>query len=276
MNIFEKGLYIVSTPIGNLKDITFRAVEILKSSDFILCEDTRHSTKLLNIFNIKSKLIPYHKFNEKKSVSKIIQYLNEGKILSLISDAGTPVLSDPGNVIIKECIKNNLKVFTVPGPSAVAAAVSLSGFGDKFLFYGFLPKTENELNKSLKKLDIEDFSLVFFVPAVKINFYIKHFKKYFFGRDIFIAREMTKKYETYYRESLDKIGALKLQLKGELTIVISQKIKRKLLTTDIVKIEKQVKKYLKNYTVKDIVELISKKEQVPKKVIYNLCIKNKK
>ena len=140
MNTFEKGLYIVSTPIGNLKDITFRAVEVLKNSDFILCEDTRHSTKLLNIHNIKNKLISYHKFNEKKSVNKIIQYLNEGKILSLISDAGTPVLSDPGNIIIKECIKNDLKVFTVPGPSAVAAAVSLSGFGDKFLFYGFLPK----------------------------------------------------------------------------------------------------------------------------------------
>ncbi len=276
MNNFEKGLYIVSTPIGNLKDITFRAVEVLKNSDFILCEDTRHSTKLLNIFNIKNKLIPYHKFNEKKSVSKIIQYLNEGKILSLISDAGTPVLSDPGNIIIKECIKKDLKVFTVPGPSAVAAAVSLSGFGDKFLFYGFLPKTENELNISLKKLNIEDFSLVFFIPAIKINFYIKFFKKYFSGRDIFIAREMTKKYETYYRESINNIGSFKLQLKGELTIVISKKIKKKLLTTDYVKIEKQVKKYLKSYTVRDVVELISKKEQVPKKVIYNLCIENKK
>ena len=276
MNTFEKGLYIVSTPIGNLKDITFRAVEVLKNSDFILCEDTRHSTKLLNIFNIKNKLIPYHKFNEKKSVSKIIQYLNEGKILSLISDAGTPVLSDPGNIIIKECIKSDFKVFTVPGPSAATAAVSLSGFGDKFLFYGFLPKTENELNVSLKKLDMEGFSLVFFIPAIKINFYIKYFKKYFSGREIFIAREMTKKYETYYRESINKISAFKLQLKGELTVVISQKIKKKLLTTDYVKIEKQVKKYLKSYTVKDIVELISKKEQVSKKVIYNLCIKNKK
>ena len=140
MNNLEKGLYIVSTPIGNLEDITFRAIEILKKSDFTLCEDTRHSSKLLNKFNIKSKLIPYHKFNEKKSLNKIIQYLNEGKILSLISDAGTPVLSDPGNIIINECIKNNHKNFTVPGPSAISAAVSLSGFGDKFLFYGFLPK----------------------------------------------------------------------------------------------------------------------------------------
>ena len=276
MSVFKKGLYIVSTPIGNLEDITLRAIKVLKNSDFVLCEDTRHSLKLLNKFNIKSRLIPYHKFNEKKSLIKIIQYLNEGKILSLISDAGTPVLSDPGNIIINECIKNNLKIFTIPGPSAVSAAVSLSGFGDKFLFYGFLPKTENELNASLKKLNFEGFSLVFFIPAIKINFYIKHFKKYFFGRKIFIAREMTKKHETYYRQNINDLSLFKTQLKGELTIVISQKIKKELLITDYVKIEKQVIKYLKSYTVKDIVDLISKKEQMPKKVIYNLCIKNKK
>ena len=278
MNSLEKGLYIVSTPIGNLEDITLRAIKILKNSDFILCEDTRHSLKLLNKFNIKSRLIPYHKFNEKKSLNKIIEYLNEGKILSLISDAGTPVLSDPGNILINECIKNNLKVFTAPGPSAISAAASMSGFGEKFLFYGFLPKTENELNKSLKKITIDGFSLIFFLPAIKINFYIKHFKKYFSGRDIFIAREMTKKYETYYRESINNLNPFKTQLKGELTIVISQKNKNKneLLITDYTKIEKQVINYLKKYTVKDTVELMSKKEKVPKKTIYNLCIKNKK
>tara|TARA_A100001011_G_C14292415_1_gene836852 strand:- start:4 stop:840 length:837 start_codon:yes stop_codon:yes gene_type:complete len=278
MSSLEKGLYIVSTPIGNLEDITLRAIKILKKSDLILCEDTRHSLKLLNNFNIKNRLISYHKFNEKKSLNKIIEYLNEGKILSLISDAGTPVLSDPGNIVINECIKNNIKIFTVPGPSAVSSAASLSGFGDKFLFYGFLPKTENELNKSLKKLIIEDFSLIFFVPAIKINFYIKQFKKVFSGRNIFIAREMTKKHETYYRQSIDNLSLFKTQLKGELTIVISQKIKNEneLLTVDYINIEKQVINYLKKYTVKDTVELMSKKEKVPKKIIYNLCIKNKK
>ena len=138
------------------------------------------------------------------------------------------------------------------------------------------PLTENELNKSLKKLDIEGFSLVFFVPAIKINFYIKHFKKYFTGRNIFIAREMTKKYETYYRQSVDNLSLFKTQLRGELTIVISQKIKKEILSTDYVKIENQVIKYLKSYTVKDVVELMSKKEKLPKKIIYNLCIKNKK
>ena len=224
MSYFDKGLYIVSTPIGNLEDITFRAIEILKNSDFILCEDTRHSSKLLNNFNIKNKLIPYHKFNEKKSLNKIIQYLNEGKILSLISDAGTPVLSDPGNIIINECIKNNLKIFTVPGPSAVSAAVSLSGFGDKFLFYGFLPKTENELIKSLKSLDISGYSLVFFVPAIKINFYIKHFKKFFSDRNIFIAREMTKIYEQHYYGTIKSMIDQNIHVnpKGEYVIIIAK------------------------------------------------------
>ena len=276
MNTLEKGLYIVSTPIGNLDDVTFRAIDILGKSNVILCEDTRHSSKLLSKYNINTKLISYHKFNEKKSVNKIIQYLNEGKILSLISDAGTPVLSDPGRIIINECIKRDHKIFTVPGPSAITAAVSLSGFGDKFLFYGFLPKTENELCKSLEKLNIEGFSLVFFVPAIKINFYLKYFQKYFLGRKIFIAREMTKKYESYYRSELKNCKPFKTQLKGELTIIISKKINNKLLTTDYDKIEKQVIKYLKSYKVKDIVELMSKKEKIQKKIIYNLCIKNKK
>ncbi len=276
MSNFEKGLYIVSTPIGNLEDITLRAIETLKRSDLILCEDTRHSQKLLNNLNIKNKLISYHKFNEKKSVKKLIEYLNEGKILSLISDAGTPVLSDPGNILVEECIKTNHKVFTVPGPSSIAAAVSLSGFGDRFLFYGFLPKTENELNKSLKKINNNDCSLVFFIPSIKINYYINAFKKYFSGRNIFIAREMTKKHETYYRSTVNKINLFSSKLKGELTIVISKNYQSELPTTDYSKIEKQVTKYLKSYSVRDVVELISTKEKVSKKIIYNLCLKNKK
>ncbi len=271
-----KGLYIVSTPIGNLKDITFRAVEVLKKSDFILCEDTRHSIKLLNNLNIKNNLISYHKFNEKKSVNKIIQYLNEGKILSLISDAGTPVLSDPGNILINECAKKGHNIFTIPGPSAVTSAVSLSGFDGQFLFYGFLPKNENELYSTLKKLNLENYSLVFFIPAIRINFYLKAFKKLLIDRNIFIAREMTKKYETYYRDSLDNISLFKKTLKGELTVVISKRKIDKLPTINMSKIENQVTKYMKSYTVKDVVELVSTKENISKKIVYDICLKNKK
>jgi len=131
---YENGLYLVSTPLGNLKDITLRAIEVLQKSHYILCEDTRVSKNLLDKYQIKSKLISNHKFNEKKNVVKIIEYLKSGKIISLISDAGTPGISDPGSILVNECIYNQIKIFPIPGPSAIAAAVSISGFSDKFLF----------------------------------------------------------------------------------------------------------------------------------------------
>ena len=142
-NKIKKGLYIIATPIGNLGDISMRALEILKISDFVLCEDTRVSNKLFSSFNIKSKLISNHKFNEKKNLKKIMDLLNSNKILSIISDAGTPTISDPGRILIKECIKKNINIFSVPGPSAVTAAVSASGFSDKYYFHGFLSEKKN-------------------------------------------------------------------------------------------------------------------------------------
>jgi 16S rRNA (cytidine1402-2'-O)-methyltransferase len=274
MNIFEPGLYIVSTPIGNLDDITLRSLEVLKKSDIILCEDTRRSLKLLNHYKIKKKLVSYHKFNEQKELQKAIEYLNEGKILSLISDAGTPTLSDPGLLLIKACIEKKIKIFPIPGPSAITAAVSTSGFDDKFLFYGFLPKTENNLIKVLNSLKNLDFSLVFFVPGIKINFYIKFFKNYFPNRNIFIAREITKMHETFYRELVNSIKPFKALLKGELTIVISKIYLNNDLVPDV-DIENQAIKYLKKYSLKDVVELISKKEKISKKIIYEICLKIK-
>ena len=133
----ENGLYLVSTPIGNLKDITLRAIEILKKSSHILCEDTRVSRNLLDRYEIKSQLVSNHKFNEAKNLNKIINLLKSGKIISLISDAGTPSISDPGAILVNECIKNNIKVTPIPGPSAVASAVSISGFSEKFIFFKF-------------------------------------------------------------------------------------------------------------------------------------------
>ena len=192
MKILLKHLYIVSTPIGNLDDMTLRALEILKNSDIILCEDTRHSIKLLNHYKIKKKLISYHKFNEKKQLSNIIEYFNEGKILSLISDAGTPLLSDPGRLLVNKCVENGIEVIPVPGVSSITAALSVSGFKDQFLFYGFLPKTANELEKVLSSLSKNEYTQIFFVPSKKINFYIQGFKKFFSGRKILIAKEITK------------------------------------------------------------------------------------
>jgi 16S rRNA (cytidine1402-2'-O)-methyltransferase len=274
MNTLISGLYIVSTPIGNLDDITLRSLEVLKKSDIILCEDTRRSLKLLNHYKIKKKLISYHKFNEKKELSKIIKYLKEGKILSLISDAGTPALSDPGQILIKNCIEENIKIIPIPGPSSITAATSIAGFEDKFLFYGFLPKTENELAKIMGGLKNLDFALVFFVPGIKINFYLKSFKKYLAGRDIFIAREITKMHETFYRSTLTEIKLFKAPLKGELTVVISKIYNNNQIESndDIIN---QASEYLKKYSLKDVVELISKKEKVSKKKVYEICLKIK-
>ena len=274
MKLLPNSLYIVSTPIGNLDDITFRALEVLNNSDIILCEDTRRSLKLLNHFKIKKKLISYHKFNERKQVKNIIEYINQGKILSLISDAGTPMLSDPGRILINDCITNKIKVIPIPGVSAITTAMSISGFKDQFLFYGFLPKTEKELEKELSILSQNSFSQIFFIPALKLNFYIKKFQKYFSGRKIIIAKELTKIHEAFFRDSVDDFNLLETTLKGELTIVISEKtIKNNKINEE--KIVNKAKKYLKKYSLKDTVDLIFESEKINKKEIYKLCIKVK-
>ena len=134
------GLYLVSTPIGNMEDITFRALNVLKKSDIILCEDTRRSGKLLSYFQIKNRLLPYHKFNEKKVSNKVVDFIKKNKVISLISDAGTPAISDPGKILVNKCIEENLIVHPIPGSSAITSGVSISGFKDQYLFYGFLTK----------------------------------------------------------------------------------------------------------------------------------------
>ena len=271
------GLYLVSTPIGNMEDMTLRALNVLKKSDIILCEDTRRSGKLLSDFQIKSKLVPYHKFNEKKISNKITDSIKKGKIVSLISDAGTPAISDPGMILVNKCIDENLNIHPIPGPSAVTSAFSVSGFSDQYLFYGFLTKKENELESVLKNLHNLDYSIVFFIPAPKINFYISQFKKYFFDRKIVIAKEMTKIHEEFIRSKVESIRSLSESLKGELTVIVSGKIKEKSIKKEInesVKIE--IKKMLKKYSHKDVVEFISKKENLPKKMIYDYCLKSKK
>ena len=151
-NELKKGLYLVPTPIGNLGDITYRAIEVLRNSEFILCEDTRVSKNLLNKFEIKSKLISNHKFNEVKNLPKILGLLKDGKLISLISDAGTPGISDPGAVLVNECLKNSINVIPLPGPSAVTTAMSVSGFSEKYLFYGFFPDKEKIIKESMGPL----------------------------------------------------------------------------------------------------------------------------
>ena len=273
MNLSLNALYIVSTPIGNLEDMTMRALEVLRGSDIILCEDTRRSIKLLNHYKIKKKLISYHKFNEKKQTLNIIEYINRGKILSLVSDAGTPLLSDPGRILINHCIKNKIDIIPIPGVSSITTALSVSGFDDKFIFYGFLPKTEGETSRVLSKLSAHEYTQIFFVSAQKINMYLKKFREFFGGRKIMIAKELTKIHESFYRNEIDKIKLFDKKLKGELTIVISESNKK--IPIDKEKIINKAKKYLKKYSVKDTVDLIIETEKINKKEIYNLCLKIK-
>ena len=274
MKLSSNTLYIVSTPIGNLEDITLRAIQVLKKSDIILCEDTRRSSKLLNHLKIKKQLISYHKFNEKKQLNNIIEHINKGKILSLISDAGTPLLSDPGRLLLNECLIREIKIVPIPGVSSIATAMSVSGFSDKFLFYGFLPKKLNELTKVLDVLSTYEYSQVFFVPALKANFYINEIKKFYSGRRLMIAKEITKIHEEFIRIDLDNFKTLKSPLKGELTFIISNMdLKEKTINEE--KIINKAKKYLKKYSVKDTVDLIMETEQINKKKIYQICLKIK-
>jgi len=273
---YENGLYLVSTPLGNLKDITLRAIEVLQQSDHILCEDTRVSKNLLDKYQIKSKLISNHKFNEKKNVVKIIEYLKSGKIISLISDAGTPSISDPGSILVNECIKNEIRIFPIPGPSAVTTAISISGFSDKFLFYGFLPDKKKLLTNELKKLSETENSLVFFISPKKINKIIPEIKKNFKGRNIVFCREITKIFEEFIRKKVDELELFKKEPKGELTVVISEKkmskkISQKLSESDM----NTIKKMINKLSIREITEILTQNSALSKKEIYNYCLKLK-
>ena len=272
----KNGLYLVATPIGNLGDITFRAIEVLKKSEYILCEDTRTSKSLLDRYEIKSKLISNHKFNEKKNLSKILDILKNGSIVSLISDAGTPSISDPGSILVNECAKHDIDIIPIPGASAVASAVSISGFSEKFLFYGFFPEKTKTLVDDLKILSEVNCSLVFFISAKKINKIIPFIKKNFSGRKIVICREISKLYEEFIRTDIDLLEPLESNLKGEITIVISEPKNEKKTSQILDESDKRnIKRLINKLSVKEITNLINENKNISKKEIYNYCLKLK-
>ena len=272
-NKFKNGLYIVSTPIGNLGDITLRALEVLKKSDFILCEDTRVSKKLLSHYNIKNNLISNHKFNEKSNIEKFVNILKSNKILSLISDAGTPSISDPGKLLINECIIHNINIFSVPGPSSVLASISVSGFSDKYYFHGFLPEKKNEIKKDLIFLSELTCSIVFFISSKKIDKIIDELKFFFKGRKVVICKEITKYYEEYFRSSVDNLRKFNQKIKGEITVVISEKENLKISSNKLSESDiKKIKKLIYKMSIKDIVNEITLRNKIPKKIVYNYCL----
>ena len=271
-NQLSPAIYVVSTPIGNLSDITFRAIEVLKKSDYILCEDTRHSLKLLNFYNIKNKLISFHKFNEKKNCDEILNHIRNGKSISLISDAGTPLISDPGEFLIKSARSLGIKVIPVPGPSATIAAISVSGFDTKFYFYGFLSKKNNERDKELEILSKINSSIVLYLPARDLKKYLNQFLLFFRDKQIFIAREITKLHETYLSGTADELIKIisKDDFKGEITLVIDNKLVDS--TVRNIDLKNEIKLLLNKMSSKDIAEYLAVKFKMSKKFIYQSII----
>ena len=275
----KPGLYCVATPIGNLGDVTYRALEIFRNSDLILCEDTRVSKKLLNKFNIDKKLISYHKFNERKNLNMILNLLEDNKIISLISDAGTPAISDPGRILVNECVKKKINVYPIPGPSAISSAVSISGFSDKYLFCGFLPEKKKEVNTLFNLISKLNYSIVFFISPKKISKIIDNIKFYFAGRNIVICREISKYYEEYIRSSINKLSEIDISTKGEITVIISENNNLDVKLNYLEELDrKKIKNLIKKMTIKDIVKKITNEKKISKKLIYNYCIslKNEK
>ena len=275
-NKFKPGLYCVATPIGNMGDISFRAVKILQESNLILCEDTRVTKKILQKFEINNKLISNHKFNENKNLEKVIETLKDNKIVSIVSDAGTPALSDPGRILVKECVKNNVEIFPIPGASAVSAAISISGFSDNFYFCGFLPEKQNQIKKLFKNLSILESSIIFFISPNKLDKRIGDIKEFFINRDILICREITKYHEEYIRTPVNELSKVNFSRKGELTIVISEIKKEKLSFKELEESDKKkINKLIKKMSIKDIVMKVSQDREISKKLIYNYCLQIK-
>ena len=270
------GLYLVSTPIGNMADISYRAISVLKNSDLILCEDTRVSKKLISKYSIKSNLISYHKFNEKKSIEKILIELRSNKIISLISDAGTPTISDPGKVLVQACIKENINIVPVPGSSAVTAALSISGFSEKYFFYGFFPEKKSEIKENLSDLSNLNCSIVFFISSKKLNRNLNVIKEFFSERNIVICKEITKYYEEFFRSKVSDLKAFK-NLKGEITIVISELNNKKKASNNLNESDKKkIGMLIKKLSTKEIVNLLNYEKNISKKEIYNYCLSLKK
>ena len=274
---FKPGLYCVATPIGNMGDISLRSINILKESELILCEDTRVTKKILQKFDITKKMISNHKFNETRNLQKVIEILKDNKIVSIVSDAGTPAISDPGRILVNECIKNKIRIFPIPGASAVTAAISVSGFTDNFYFCGFLPEKNVQVRKLFNSLMLFNCSIVFFISPNKFDKRINDIKEFFPNRELLICREITKFHEEYIRVPVKQLSNLNFSRKGELTVVISELKKENLSFNQLEESDKKkIDKLIKKMSIKDIIKKVTEDKKISKKLVYNYCLEKKK
>lgn len=274
----KKGLYIVATPIGNLQDISNRAMEVLKSADVIACEDTRVTKKLFSLLGIdqKKNFISLHNFNEAEKAPKIIEMVkDEGKLVALVSDAGSPLISDPGYKLIRECLKEDMYICSIPGPCALVCALQLSGLPtDRFMFAGFIPNKDKARKDFFQNLKDIPATLVFYESANRILKTLSTAKEIFAGREMSVVREITKMYEEYITGSADEIIAKfeEKEPRGEMVFMVAPPVFEK---TDVNDLEEVIKKSLKTLSVKDCAKEISQKFSLNKKEVYELALKLK-
>jgi len=274
-------LYLVATPIGNLEDITLRALRILKEVDIIAAEDTRQTAKLLNHYDIKKPMISYHEHNKKSKGEEIIKLLMDGKTVALVSDAGMPSISDPGEDLVRLCIENSIEVIPIPGPSASLTALSISGLPtSRFVFVGFLPVKGKERNEILEKLANEEKTMILYEAPHRLMSTLKDLREYMGNRRISISRELTKKFEETIRCNLDEaIEEFSTRnIKGEFVLVLEGKSpetieeERKQMWADV-SIKEHIIMYMdKGLSKKEAVALVAKERGISKKEVYNIAI----
>lgn len=273
----KPGLYLVGTPIGNLEDISFRALRVLNSAHVILSEDTRHSGKLLHHYNIKTPLMSYHKFNESQREQVVLKRLKEGEIVALISDAGTPAISDPGMELAKLCVTENIPVVPIPGPCALVSALSASGLPtDEFTFVGFLPKHSGSRRKRLMVSAEQTTTQIFYVPPHKLSQFLEESSPIFGdARRCVIAREMTKLHEEFWRGTLGEAKEVfsMRQPKGELTVLIEGQANSKVEPPSDIQLENDLRELIASgESLSTAVKLIAGRTSVSRKTIYSLAL----
>ncbi|CAI9116816.1 OLC1v1018076C1 [Oldenlandia corymbosa var. corymbosa] len=274
----KPGLYLVGTPIGNLEDITLRALRVLRSANVILSEDTRHSGKLLQHYSISTPLLSYHKFNESQREQLVLKRLKNGEIVALISDAGTPGISDPGTELAMLCVSNGIDVVPIPGPSALVTALSASGLPtNEFTFVGFLPKHAGSRKERLTLSATEAATQIFYVPPHKLSLFLEELFAIFGPlRRCVMAREMTKVHEEFWRGTIDeaKQAFSENQPKGEITFLVEGKAASAEETPSESQLEKDLGEMIsKGYSLSEAVKFVAAGTSVRRKAIYSIALR---
>ena len=261
-------LYLVPTPIGNLGDFTFRAVEVLNQVEVIFSEDTRVTVNLLNHYDIKKKLIAFHKFNEEQKVGVVLSYLEDGKSVAIVSDRGTPVLSDPGEICTKKVIEKGYNVVSLPGATAAIPAITASGLdSSKFIFYGFLNSKSSKRKKELEFLKNNKMTIIFYEAPHRIMEMLADLKEVFGNRNISISREISKKFEEIYRATISEVMNMLTEIKGEFVIVVEGN--KDVVSFDDITIKEHVNMYMEDgLTEKEAIKKVAKERNMSKSDIY--------